>query len=286
MFQYAFFLAKKQYNNNIALSDYFIHFEPIIQHNGCELNNLFNTVICKNRLLKNIIWLIRKLWIFKHKKGFRKISSFAIFALKKLNINTIGETKTGTVDYDVIPKHSGFSVYIGCWATEKYFCSNRKEILNAFSFEHLEKSRQTLEILHLIEQTNSISIHIRRGDYLLHERFGNISTPLFYEKAIAEMQKRIGSPVFFVFSNDMQWVRENMHIPNSHYIDWNQGKNSWQDMFLMSKCKHNIIANSTFSWWAAWLNQFPEKTVIAPSRFLNDAETPDLIPDTWIKITV
>jgi uncharacterized protein YqfB (UPF0267 family) len=284
MFQCAFFLAKKKYNQNIAMSDYFIYLEPNPQHNGCELTDLFNIVIHKNIFLRNISWLIRKLWIFQNKKGFRTISSFVILMLKKLNVNIIGDKKAGTMDYDILQKHSGLCVYIGGWATEKYFCSIRTEILNSFSFEHLTKSHQTLEILDLIEKTNGVSIHIRRGDFLLHEAILNICTLHFYEKAIAEMEKRVDSPVFFVFSNDMQWVRENMHIPNPHYIDWNQGKNSWQDMFLMSKCKHNIIANSTFSWWGAWLNQSPGKTVIAPSRFLNNSETPDLIPDTWIKI--
>jgi hypothetical protein len=283
MFQCAFFLAKKKYNQNIALLDCCTHSNPYFNHNGCELTDLFNIVVIpKNIFFRNICWITRKFWLFHNRKGFRTISSFVILVLKKLNVNIIEEA--GIIDYNILQKHSGLCVYIGYWQTERYFCSIRKEILNSFSFEHLTKSHQTLEILYWIEKTNSVSIHIRRGDFLLHEAILNICTLHFYEKAIAEMEKRVDSPVFFVFSNDMEWVRENMHIPNPYYIDWNQGKNSWQDMFLMSKCKHNIIANSTFSWWGAWLNQSPGKTVIAPSRFFNNSETPDLIPDTWIKI--
>jgi hypothetical protein len=136
-----------------------------------------------------------------------------------------------------------------------------------------------------IEETNSVSIHIRRGDFLLEEeKFGNICTPQYYGKAITEIGRRVETPVFFFFSDDMKWVRENMRIPHPYYIDWNRGKDSWQDMFLMSKCKHHIIANSTFSWWGAWLNPSPQKVVVTPGRFLNNMDTPDLIPDSWVKV--
>ena len=82
----------------------------------------------------------------------------------------------------------------------------------------------------------------------------------------------------------MKWGKEHLDIPSPVYVDWNKGIDSWQDMYLMSCCKHNIIANSTFSWWGAWLNPNKKKVVIAPSLFLNTETTPDLIPDSWIKI--
>jgi hypothetical protein len=285
MFQYSFFLAKKEYNKNIALTDYLFYFEPSSPHNGCELFTLFNVAICKSIFIRNITWLIRKLLIFQNKKRFCKISSLIVLLFKKIKINIIIEKNNGNIDYDIIQKLTGLCLYIGYWQSEKYFLSVKQEVLDSFSFERLAKSCKTSEILKLIENTNSISIHVRRGDFLMEEeKFGGICTLLYYEKAISEIEKQVESPVFFIFSDDMKWVRENILIPNPHYIDWNQGKDSWQDMYLMSKCKHNIIANSTFSWWGAWLNQSPQKVVITPSRFLNNIDTPDLIPNTWITV--
>ena len=89
---------------------------------------------------------------------------------------------------------------------------------------------------------------------------------------------------FFVFSDDIEWVKNNLCLSNCEYVECNVGINSWQDMFLMSQCKHNIIANSSFSWWGAWLNRNTNKIVITPSRFINLEENSDIIPDTWIRI--
>ena len=140
-----------------------------------------------------------------------------------------------------------------------------------------------------MEEVDSVSLHIRRGDYLLPENrelFGGICTLDYYRRAIDYILDKVKNPFFFIFSNDIVWVKENMNISNSLFITWNSGKDSWQDMFLMSKCKHNIIANSTFSWWGAWLNKNPQKIVISPSRFFNVSNNSDIVPDTWTSIQV
>jgi hypothetical protein len=89
---------------------------------------------------------------------------------------------------------------------------------------------------------------------------------------------------FYLFSDDPNWVREHIKLPNATVVDCNHGKDSWQDMMLMSFCKHNIICNSTFSWWGAWLNSNPAKFVIAPAQWLAGHEYPNLIPQTWTRI--
>ena len=136
---------------------------------------------------------------------------------------------------------------------------------------------------------NSISIHIRRGDYL-HPKFnhlyGNICTIEYYKEAITILQQKYANLHFYIFSDDISWVKENLPIVPSTYIDWNKKEDSWQDMYLMSQCKHNIIANSSFSWWGAWLNNNPNKTVICPSRFMNLNQQSDIVPEDWIQIQI
>ncbi|MDR0428165.1 MAG: alpha-1,2-fucosyltransferase, partial [Dysgonamonadaceae bacterium] len=148
-------------------------------------------------------------------------------------------------------------------------------------------SSKSKELYDIIKEENSISIHIRRGDYLSSSNInyvGNICNITYYIEAIKKIEQMVENPVFFIFSNDIKWAQENLQLANVHYIDWNKKEDSWQDMFLMSKCKHNIIANSTFSWWRAWLNQYVEKIIISPDLFYNGEKATDLIPESWIKI--
>lgn len=100
------------------------------------------------------------------------------------------------------------------------------------------------------------------------------------------MKKYESTPSFYVFSDDIEWVKQNLSLPNAHYIDWNQGNDSWQDMMLMSHCRNHIICNSTFSWWGAWLNPRKNKTVIVPSRWFMKEETPYIYPVSWIKVPI
>jgi hypothetical protein len=120
---------------------------------------------------------------------------------------------------------------------------------------------------------NSISIHVRRGDYLNHESYKNICGLNYYCSAIRYIKTLIMDPFFIVFSDDILWCKENLNNILSDtsviYVDWNTGKESYKDMQLISNCKHNIIANSSFSWWGAWLNTFPNKIIIAPKKWLN-----------------
>ena len=88
-----------------------------------------------------------------------------------------------------------------------------------------------------------------------------------------------------VFSDDIEWVKSNLHYADMTFVDWNTGEDSWQDMYIMSQCKYNIIANSTFSWWGAWLNNTPDKIVIAPKQWMKEeTKRSDIIPETWIRL--
>lgn len=145
----------------------------------------------------------------------------------------------------------------GYWADERYFKSIEDIIRKEFTpKEKLDEKNQ--KILEQIQNTMSVSIHVRRGDYITNRT--NIPKFIgldYYVNNINKIKKLIPNPVFFVFSDDIPWCKKNLdQLPNNiYYINHNTGKNSYKDLVLMSTCKHNIIANSSFSWWGEWLNK-------------------------------
>ena len=154
--------------------------------------------------------------------------------------------------------------FIGYWQSAAYFAALEPQIRSAFAFAPFAQHRSE-EAAAQMAAAPSVSLHIRRGDYLNHDDvYGNICTPAYYEQAIALIQKQVPQAHFFFFSDDPQWVREHFSLPNMTLVDWNTAQNGYDDMHLMSLCKHNIIANSSFSWWGAWLNANPQKIVVCP----------------------
>jgi len=177
---------------------------------------------------------------------------------------------------------------IGDWQNENYFKKIKEIIIKDFSFK-TEIKGQNLEIANQIAMTNSVSIHIRRGDYILNKetnKIHGICSVDYYMNAIEIIETKIKQPTFFIFSDDTAWVKENFKIKNAVYVTHNSGLSAPQDMRLMMLCHHNIIANSSFSWWAAWLNTNPNKIVIAPQKWFvsNLFNTSELIPKDWIRI--
>ncbi|MDZ4202898.1 MAG: alpha-1,2-fucosyltransferase [Gallionella sp.] len=174
----------------------------------------------------------------------------------------------------------------GYWQSEKYFRDAEQAIRSEFTFAQ-SPSLRNKELADQIGQTDAISLHVRRGDYAQNAKtkavYGLCSLE-FYQSAIRYLAERVDRPSFFIFSDDPIWVRNNLKIDfPCCFVDHNQGKESYNDMRLMSLCKHHIIANSSFSWWGAWLNPQPEKVVIAPGRwFVNDNNVADLFPQDWV----
>ncbi len=177
--------------------------------------------------------------------------------------------------------------YWGYWQTDKYFNDYRNEIVNIFSFKHI--SQYNMSIAETMKKIESVSLHIRRGDYLLHDQYANICTEVYYNSAIKLIKEKIENPIFYIFSNDIQWSKAfaNRHNINYIIIAHNSGKDSYQDMFLMSQCKHNILANSSFSWWGAYLNQYSNAIKIAPKKWDNtDSQEYNKlrVPSSYIRI--
>lgn len=172
----------------------------------------------------------------------------------------------------------------GYFQSEKYFASCRKQILSAFT-SRAPLSPDSDALRREIAQANSVSIHVRRGDYLTHQHVYSLCGPDYYTRAIEDIASRMRNPVFFIFSDDMDWCRNNLKIRFDHtFIDHTDRDNPICDLMLMKSCRHNIIANSSYSWWGAWLNENPTKTVIAPQNWFADGRQTDTIPHSWIKL--
>lgn len=191
------------------------------------------------------------------------------------------EKKPYVYDPTVLQKDN---IYLaGYWQTEKYFSDIRNTIMEVFQFPEFHDSRNII-IAEQMKKTNSVAIHVRRGDYVgKHaQRFGNICDREYFMSAICYIKERITNPVFYIFSNDFVWVKNNFIGEEYCLVDWN--KFPMADLHLMTLCQHNIIANSSFSWWGAWLNDKNNKIVISPSKWVNDLKTPDIWCEGWIKL--
>lgn len=179
-------------------------------------------------------------------------------------------------------------VYLdGYWQTERYFKAIASSILDRFSFAPQLAGRNQ-QIANAIESCNAVSVHVRRGDYVTNpvaNQFHGCCLPEYYKLAIEVMHGHVKDPHFFVFSDDLEWVKSNLVMPSCcTFVDQNKGVESYNDMRLMSLCKHHIIANSSFSWWGAWLGRHLGKIVIAPKRWFHKghADVSDLHCPGWI----
>lgn len=177
---------------------------------------------------------------------------------------------------------------IGYWACEKYYADILDILRTDISFPQSSDSElqdKNNAVIRKMEETESVSVHIRRGDYLddiNRELFGGICTEVYYQRAIEYIKERLPETRFFLFSDDIPYVKEHYQGDEYQVIDWNQGKDSFYDMMLMSRCRHNICANSTFSFWGARLNPHDDKIMIRPSIHKNTQVCiPEQMKDLW-----
>ena len=184
---------------------------------------------------------------------------------------------------------------VGYWACEKYYADILGKLRSEICFptsDNIEIRNKNEAVMHRMAETESVSIHIRRGDYLEGANsalYGDICTDAYYEAAIAHLRGKFPSAKFFFFSDDIPYVREHYQSDDYEMIDWNHGKDSFYDMMLMSRCKHNICANSTFSFWGARLNLYSSKIMVRPLIHRNNqvcvpGQMKELWKD-WILIT-
>ena len=282
MFGYAFCLELRERNQNasILLTK---NKHSKAYHQGFELDRLF--YITKYQGFNSKLHAK----IFKIYYQFLRLSPQEIkhFLIKLIGIKIITVKENFIYYPEVFNFKYKHELLIGTWQSAKYFTRAKSEVKRSFEFNESLLSFKSKQILKEISEKNSISIHIRRGDYLnehFKKGFGNICTENYYSKAIDLINNRIENAFFYIFSDDKEWTYKYFNLKNSHIVNCNNGIDSWQDMYLMSKCLHNIIANSSFSWWAAWLNSYPDKIVIAPKQWWNTIQKDDVVPDDWIRI--
>ena len=221
-----------------------------------------------DKLKLSIIWKFR-----------RKLNNKTFMGIKLIS----EENPLQYYDFDITP-----NTYIeGFFQSDKYF----RDFDLGFEFQN-ELNEKNKEISEQIKNSESISLHIRRGDYVKKKVYQNMfatCSPDYYKRAvdiITNIHPRDNYKLF-IFSDDIKWVKENIKLPYEMvYVDFNKGKESYNDMRLMSMCKHNVIANSSFSWWGAYLNKNHYKVVVAPQKWFNEdtQNQHDVIPEKWIRI--
>lgn len=183
--------------------------------------------------------------------------------------------------------HLPDNIYIdGTWQSECYFSDIKDIIIQEFTLKNSLNEKYS-SLFGNIKNSNSVAVHVRRGDYLktsmgnLHLKPCSID---YYKSAMTEIGKIVNKPQFFFFSDDIHWIKNNLTIDSDDVIvSQFTNDDEFVDFTLMSACKHHIIANSSFSWWAAWLNQNPYKITIAPTQWFSDdwIDTRYMIPDNW-----
>ena len=172
----------------------------------------------------------------------------------------------------------------GFWQSELYFENYRKEIQKAFTV--VEKMPEDVkELQSHINSVNSVAMHVRRGDYVnlpSAAAFHGTCSKAYYEKALRKIIESKINPEVFIFSDDLAWCKENLKFDTpTHYV--NQSGHAIWDIYLMRLCNHQVIANSSFSWWAAWLNQHTNKRVFVPEYWFNNIQTNaiDILAKNW-----
>lgn len=187
---------------------------------------------------------------------------------------------------------TGNVYYKGYWQNYRYFESFRDEIVkHIFVFpDFMPDDLKNKDAVERMCSHNSVAVHVRRGDYLKYKMYCGICDEEYYRKCLRYIQEHVESPHFYIFSNDIPWCKEFflslLQENQLTYIDWNIGSNSFRDMHLMSECRHMILANSSFSWWAAYLTkkECREQIILSPKRWINGPQAQQIHYPTWIKI--
>ena len=227
MFIYAFYLQMKK-----RFSDVYIDISDMMHykvHYGYEMNEVFNLPQIE----------------FRMNQPLKKVIEFLFF-------KTILERKQNGALKPYECTYIWPLIYFkGFYQSEKYFEEVKEDVRKLFTFDLKKANVKSLQVMQqILYEDNSVSLHVRRGDYLNLKHWDSIGCVCqlpYYRNALLKIKSMVSEPVFYVFSDDIEWVKQNLDLDNAIYVDWNNGRDSWQDMMLMSCCRNHIICNSTFS---------------------------------------
>lgn len=273
MFQYAFSLAIKKKGYGVLYDTH--TFKTEFQHDQVTLQSIFENVeITENDKVNYIA-------AGKNSKFFRMWKRIMPWYV----------SEHAYLYNDKVWKQIRKYCYVeSSWQDERYFENVEEEVRRAFIFPNFIDSRN-MDVQKKMLESNSVAIHIRKGDgYGTWNIFSNTCPKEYYDKALSYIKEHVENPKFFIFTDSPDVVKEYLDLDAYTLINWNptSGNGNYWDMQLMSCAKHNVIANSTYSWWGAWLNSNPNKIVIGPKYWFNPecslAKINHIIPNKWIKL--
>lgn len=251
-------------------------------HNGFELNRVFLTQkkVANDHEIRRIIgWRASKFG-----KRLMRNRILQRYSCKKYFIEPCFSSRS----LDLLPK----DIYMkGYWQSEKFFRGFEHIVHQHFRYKSTFANEENIKISRALNKSlNSVSIHVRRGDYILNEKTNFVHGACdidYYKNAMHYIEARINNPEYYIFSDEIEWAEKHLPVKGKKiFINHNNGIDSFNDMRLMSLCRHNIIANSSFSWWGAWLNMNKNKIVISPKRWFRNENIrkKGIVPDSWIKL--
>lgn len=278
LFQYAVYVYIKTYFPNIHVHADLSSYLYQDHHNGFEVNKIF-----KNDFTKSIEQTVLKrqtLSQYSHEPSLNRI--LRLLKLKLCGYKTIYDTQTKTADglNDAIKNHN--KILLAGYFQIPQFSQSVAQKLNELRAP-IHYNAASNKILETIRCRNTVSLHIRRGDYLNIPDYQVFNGLKYYYNTVSFFNSRVDNPLYVVFSDDSDWTKANLSIKQDClFVNCNSGKDAYLDMLLMSECNHNCIANSSLSWWGAWLNRNPEKVVVAPKYWFANKPSREIVPNSWM----
>lgn len=279
LFQYATYLYLKTRHKEIKVIPDLYAYRYDAYHYGFEVQKLFDVDFKKQ------IEATEKYRFENHRQRSEWRRIVRLGWLKARGYRTIYDTEADCPKaLDKVLDEKSHILLAGFFQNPSFVENISVELLNRFK-SGTNLGNECESILGKINGRISVSLHIRRGDYLDIPQYNVFNGLDYYMRSVDYFRKRFDSPIFLIFSNDPEWVKDNLGLQSdSVVVTCNQGEYSYRDMLMMSRCNHNIIANSSFSWWGAWLNSNPNKIVVCPTEWFKDKMSSFIVPESWIKI--
>lgn len=278
LFQYATYVWLQQ-QPGVKVEPYLWSYRYCRHHQGFEVGKIFHTDF-DNEIDR--VERLREGSVRTEEGEFHRLVRLGW--LKARGFRSIYDTTAGTPGLLQEAMRRYDRILLAGYFQTPLFCHETGELLR-HQLRPVCFPGRNREILSETEGHRLISLHIRRGDYIGLPRFNVFKDLGYYQRAMEYMNAKVPAPLYLIFSDDPEWVRANLKVKGRcHYVDCNKGEDAYLDLLLMSRCSHNIIANSSFSWWGAWLNSHEDKIVVCPKMWFTDKSSEEMVPAEWVRI--